>query len=609
MSTPSSPRSIELLVPARNVEIGFEAIRHGADAVYLGASDFGARHQAANSVADIARLCAFAHIFGARIYVTLNTILYDSELPEAEALVWELYEAGVDALIVQDLSLLKMNLPPIDLHASTQMDIRTPDKARFLSDAGFSQLVLARELSLADMQAISCATDACLEAFVHGALCVSYSGRCYASEFCFNRSANRGRCAQFCRLAFNLLDADGRVIERNKYFLSLRDMNRSQSLEAMLDAGISSFKVEGRLKDMAYVKNITAYYRLQLDAIINRRPNDFCRASRGSVLLEFQPNPERSFNRGFTEYFLHQRTDVSSIDSPKSRGQYLGRVAHIGRNWLDIDTPHQLSAGDGLCYTTSAGNMEGFRVNRVEGNKVFPAQMPHLSAGTRLYRNQDQAFDRLLARPSATRKLKVDIVLSLTSEGFCLTFTDETGLTAAHNIDFEHQISQRPQRDNMIQNMQKLGNTPFEAASVSLPDADYFLPASLLADARRMVSERLIALLRDNHQRRQRMPLQASHYVEKSLNYSANVANSEAASFYKEHGVETISPAFELQQPREAVLMECRHCLRYVLGFCSKQGKRLPYREPLQLQMSDGRCFPLQFDCARCEMHVLKPVK
>lgn len=387
-------RQIELLSPARNADCGIEAILHGADAVYIGGPSFSARAAAGNSVEDIARLCRFAHLYGARIYITLNTILHDDELSEAERMVHELYQAGVDALIVQDLGLLRLDLPPIALHASTQMDNRTPEQARRLEALGFSQIVVARELSLTDIRAISQATPLPLEAFVHGALCVSYSGQCYASQYCFGRSANRGCCAQFCRLAFDLVDSEGRTVIRDKHLLSLRDMNRLNSLEAMMDAGVSSFKIEGRLKEAGYVKNVTAAYRQAIDKILERRAADYCRSSYGRSTLTFTPQPEKSFNRGFTEYFLHdRRTPMHSFDTPKAMGEAIGEVNRVERRAFTIhpakpspSSDGEICAGDGLCYIDPDGHLQGFRVNRVDPDgRILPATMPPFAKGQNFF--------------------------------------------------------------------------------------------------------------------------------------------------------------------------------------------------------------------------------
>ncbi|MBO5660445.1 MAG: U32 family peptidase, partial [Bacteroidaceae bacterium] len=419
---------IELLAPARNLECGMAAVDHGADAVYIGAQRFGARAAAGNSVEDIASLCRYAHKFAVKVYVTVNTILYDEELDATEKLVWQLYEAGVDALIVQDLALLKMNLPPIPLHASTQMDNRTPEQVQWLADMGYSQVVLARECSLEQIRLIhETVPQIPLEAFVHGALCVSYSGRCQASQFCFSRSANRGQCAQFCRLPFSLVDADGKVLAKEKYLLSLRDINRTASLEKMMDAGIRSFKIEGRLKDVSYVKNVTAWYRRRIDEILRRRP-EYGRASLGTVELNFQPNPQRSFSRGFTEYFLHERTKMASFHTPKSMGQDVGVVKEVRGGCIIVSSVASFANGDGLCYLDADGKLKGFRVNRADGNHLYPAEQVNIRPRTPLYRSFDQEWERMMARPTAVRTLSVEWTISDVEEGFCLKLKREDGV-------------------------------------------------------------------------------------------------------------------------------------------------------------------------------------
>ena len=384
-------RPIELLAPAKNLECGIEAINHGADAVYIGAPRFGARAAAGNSLADIEALVQYAHLYNVRIYVTVNTILRDDELKETEAMIWDLYRVGVDALIVQDMGLTQLNLPPIPLHASTQMDNRTVEKVRFLADAGFRQVVLARELSVNEISSIHAACpDTLLEVFIHGALCVSYSGQCYVSEACFGRSANRGECAQFCRLQFDMTDADGKVIEKGKHLLSLKDINQSDNLEELLDAGASSLKIEGRLKDVSYVKNVTAYYRQKLDALFKRR-KEYVRASSGSVKLAFRPQLDKSFSRGFTDYFAHGRNPgIFSFNTPKSLGEEVGTVKEIRGNYLTVAGVKAFSNGDGLCYLDAQGRLQGFRVHRVENNKLFPQEMPRIKPKTVRYRNFDQ---------------------------------------------------------------------------------------------------------------------------------------------------------------------------------------------------------------------------
>ena len=450
-------RPIELLAPAKNLECGIEAINHGADAVYIGAPRFGARAAAGNSLADIEALVQYAHLYNVRIYVTVNTILRDDELKETEALIWDLYRVGVDALIVQDMGLTQLNLPPIPLHASTQMDNRTVEKVCFLADAGFRQVVLARELSVNEISRIhAVCPDTLLEVFIHGALCVSYSGQCYVSEACFGRSANRGECAQFCRLQFDMTDADGKVIEKGKHLLSLKDMNQSDNLEELLDAGASSLKIEGRLKDVSYVKNVTAYYRQKLDALFKRR-KEYVRASSGSVKLAFRPQLDKSFSRGFTDYFAHGRNPgIFSFNTPKSLGEEVGTVKEIRGNYLTVAGVKAFSNGDGLCYLDAQGRLQGFRVNRVENNKLFPQEMPRINPKTVLYRNFDQEFDRIMQKKSAERKLAVDVSLAENNFGFTLTMCDEDGNSVSMALSKNKELARTPQHDNLINQLGKL---------------------------------------------------------------------------------------------------------------------------------------------------------
>ena len=456
-------RPVELLAPARNVECAMAAVDHGADAVYIGASRFGARASAGNSVEDIARVVEYAHTFRVKVYVTVNTILKDEELPETEKLVWALYRAGVDALIVQDMALMKLDLPPIPLHASTQMDNRTPEKVKFLHGLGFSQVVLARELSLAEIQAVHAACDVPLEVFVHGALCVSYSGQCYVSQHCFGRSANRGECAQFCRLKFDMVDSDGRMIEQGRHLLSLKDMNRGADLERLLDAGVTSLKIEGRLKDVAYVKNVTAWYRSRLDEIFKRRP-EYRRASSGQISLAFTPCLEKSFNRGFTRYFLDGRTpDVFSFHTPKSLGEEVGTVKDVRGKCIVVSGVKPFANGDGLCFLDEQGNLQGFRVNRVEANKIYPAEMPRVRPHARLYRNFDKAFEDVLSRPSAVRKIRVEWTLGEYAEGFRLEVRDEDEVSVTVAFPYPKEKARSSQVENIKVQLSKLGNTPFEA--------------------------------------------------------------------------------------------------------------------------------------------------
>ena len=602
-------RPIELLAPAKNLECGIEAINHGADAVYIGAPRFGARAAAGNSIDDIKALVDYAHIYNVRIYVTVNTILHDEELPETEKMIWELYRAGVDALIIQDMGITRLNLPPIALHASTQMDNRTPEKVKFLSDIGFRQVVLAREFSLEEIKKIH---DTCpetlLEVFVHGALCVSYSGQCYVSQACFGRSANRGECAQFCRLAFDLVDSNGKTIEQNKHLLSLKDMNQSDNLEALLDAGATSLKIEGRLKDVSYVKNVTAYYRQKLDSIFKYR-KEYVRASAGTVKTTFTPQLDKSFSRGFTDYFLRGRNPgIFSFSTPKSLGEEVGTVKEIRGNYFTVAGVKSFSNGDGLCYIDDNGRLQGFRVNRVENNKLFPQEMPRLKPKTRLYRNFDQEFDKLMQKKSAERKIAVDICLTENNFGFTLSINDENENSVSLTLQREKEPARTPQTDNLKNQLGKLGNTPFEARDIRIDLSDnWFIPASELSELRRNAVERLLELRKINYRQEIfRLKESKSKYPVSTLTYLGNVMNNSAAEFYKNHGVLKVMPAFEKEQPKDAVLMFCKHCIRYSMGWCPVHHKvRSPFREPYYLVSSDGRRFRLEFDCKQCQMKVL----
>lgn len=608
MQTKSRP--IELLSPAKDLNCGIEAINHGADAVYIGAPKFGARSAAGNSLEDIRELCEYAHLYEARIYVTLNTILKEDELEEAERMIWDLWRVGTDALIIQDMGITRLNLPPIPLHASTQTDNRTPEKVRFLEAAGFTQVVLARELSLNEIRRISEATTVPLEVFVHGALCVSYSGQCYLSAALSGRSANRGECAQYCRLPYTMVDATGTEIVTHKHLLSLKDMNRSDQLEALLDAGVSSLKIEGRLKDAGYVKNITAYYRKKLDAVLSRRP-EYRRASAGRSTYTFEPVAEKSFNRGFTPFLLEGRTaDITAFNTPKSLGEPVGTVKEIKDNSFTVAGLKQLSNGDGLVFFNRKGELEGFRVNRVEANRVFPLDMPQLTPKTPLYRNFDQAFDKLLAKPSAERKLSVEIEFLDNPFGFTLCMEDETGARIMLTEPFAKELARREQQDNIRTQLSKLGNTPFEASKVVVGlSENWFVPSSLLADMRRRGVEKLLEARRARYPRETVKRVQPSvsiPFPERQLTYLGNVANGKARSFYQDHGVEQIDPAFELSPRKDVPLMFTKHCLRYSMGWCpTYQKDKSPYKEPYYLLYKDTR-LRLQFDCKHCQMLVFE---
>lgn len=616
-------RKIELLAPAKNLECGIEAVNHGADAVYIGAPKFGARAAAVNSLEDIAALVAYAHLYNVRIYVTVNTILKEEELAETEKMIWELYRIGVDALIVQDMGITRLNLPPIPLHGSTQMDNRTPEKVRFLADAGFRQVVLARELSLQEIRRIH---EACpetpLEVFVHGALCVSYSGQCYVSQACFGRSANRGECAQFCRLPFSLVDADGKTIIRDKHLLSLKDLNQSEVLEDLLDAGASSLKIEGRLKDVSYVKNVTAAYRSKLDAIFARR-KEYVRASSGTCRFDFTPRLDKSFSRGFTHYFLQGRDrEISSFDTPKSLGEEMGTMKEQRGNYLTVAGVKPFHNGDGVCFLDEQGRLQGFRINRVDGNKLYPAgDVPRIKPRTRLFRNFDQEFERILARKSAERKIGVGWELADTSSGFALTVADEDGNRITLSFPYPKELARTPQPENLRTQLGKLGNTPFEVMPLGGTDSpsattapaiainlsqNWFIPASVIADWRRQAIDKLTAARRITYPRELHVWKSTRHrFPATSLTYLGNVMNTAARSFYQAHGVASVEPAYEKQAVPEAVLMFCKHCLRYSMGWCPTYQKgHSPYREPYYLVGTDGKRFRLTFDCKNCQMKV-----
>lgn len=607
--------SLELLAPAKNLECGIAAVDHGADAVYIGAQRFGARVAAGNDTDDIRRLCDYAHRFDVKVYVTINTILYDNELDATGRLIQDLYDIGADAILVQDMGILRMPLPPIALHASTQTDNRTVDKVRWLRDIGFRRVVLARELSLDEIAEIHAAVpDVELEVFVHGALCVSYSGLCYASQYCFNRSANRGACAQFCRMKFDLLDADGREWEHQRHLLSLKDMNRIGQLEQLLTAGATSLKIEGRLKDVSYVKNVVAAYSQQLDAVIEKYPTEYQRASRGRVSYSFTPNLRKTFNRGFTTYFLNGRqSDIFSPDTPKAMGEYVGKVKEVRRDSFTVAGTASFANGDGLCFINSDHELEGFRVNRAEGNRLFPHLMPrNLRAGLALYRNNDQVFEHLLSRQSAERKIPVTFMLSPTADGFSLSCGDVSVAVAC-----EHQQAEKSPHENIVRQLSKLGGTPFECSGVVLPDGfNWFIPSSLLAELRRRLVDALSSRpcvdktsdksetsdkpeLPDKSETSQQSGISAPAYPHA---YLYNIANRLAADFYGVHDVS----AYELKGGN-GPLMQCRHCLRYEMGHCVKHGGTKPaWREPLSLRLADGRMFRIEFDCKHCQMNVWK---
>ncbi len=634
------PHQIELLSPARDADIGIEAVNHGADAIYIGGPSFGARASADNPVQDIARLVRHAHRFHSRVFVTLNTILRDDELEPARKLIHQLYDAGADALIIQDMGLLELDLPPIQLHASTQTDIRTPAKARFLQDAGLSQIVLARELTLPQIAAIRAATDPdrCnIEFFIHGALCVAYSGQCYISHAHTGRSANRGDCSQACRLPYEVKDNQGRIVAHDKHVLSMKDNNQSDNLRALIDAGVRSFKIEGRYKDMGYVKNITAHYRVLLDEILQERP-ELARASSGECTFFFQPDPNQNFNREFTDYFVQGRKeDIGAFDSPKNPGQSIGWVTQVHADSLELETTEPttvLHNGDGLCYYDLQKELVGLQTNRVEKLRagkdggtlwrVFPKDpmlgFKDLRRGTEVNRNRSMDWVRSLEKKSADRRIGVWMKLQETASGLVLQLTDEEGHVAQAALPAVLQSPKDPtQADQKLrEQLARLGDTLFTPLDIALDlSQPWFVPASVLNTLRR---DAVTALEEARARALQRLPRAQpveppTPYPEDTLSYLANVYNHKARDFYAKHGVRVIAAAYESQEEEgEVSLMITKHCVRYSLSLCPKQAKGVTgvqgtvRAEPLQL-INGKEKLTLRFDCKPCEMHVVGKIK
>jgi putative protease len=609
---------LELLAPAKNADFGIEAIKHGADAVYIGGPSFGARYGAGNDVADIRRLCEFAHRYRAKVFVTLNTILHDSELEDSRQLAWQLYEVGVDALIIQDMGLLELDLPPIQLHASTQTDIRNPAKAKFLEDVGFSQIVLAREMSIDEIKKVAEATTLSLEYFVHGALCVAYSGQCYISQAHTGRSANRGECSQACRLPYTLVDEKGKVITEDQHLLSMKDNNQTENLLALAEAGISSFKIEGRLKDLSYVKNITAHYRQLLDDIIAANPQ-YTRASSGKSTYTFAPQPEKTFNRGYTDYFAGGRQDdIGAFDTPAFVGELIGEVVEIGDGWIIVNSEQAFHNGDGVCFHDANGDVMGMRINRAEGDKLFPAEIPEeLTEGATLFRNRDQEFERALEKDSADRRVSIKPMLTETDDAFVLTLTDEDGITASAALPRSEKVgselAQNPEQAlaKLKENLGKFGNTMFIAEPVELQLGQaWFLPIGAVNALRRDATEQLEVARIASHPRPPRAEPAANPvpYPQDELTYLGNVFNAKARAFYEKHGVKLIEEAYEAGNEKGMVsLMITRHCLRYSFNLCPKEVKHLK-PDPMTL-MNGTEKLILKFDCKACEMHVIGKMK
>jgi putative protease len=610
-----SPTPLELLAPARNADIAIEAIKHGADAIYIGAPAFGARAAATNSIDDIKRAVDYAHPFGVKIYVTLNTILYDNELDEVQQIVNQLYHIGVDGLIVQDMAYLKLDLPPIALHSSTQCDTRTPDKAQRLEQSGFSQIVLARELSLEEIRRIRAVTTVPLEGFVHGALCVSYSGNCQASQLATGRSANRGECAQMCRLAYDLTDKTGKVIKQGQHLLSLRDMNRINRLADLADAGIQSFKIEGRLKDVNYVKNIVAAYRIALDRVIEQSEGRYCRASVGRSEFTFTPEPDKSFNRGFTEYFLNGRpapgVRMGNHATPKWVGTEIGFVLTASPQVITARLNTTLANGDGIGYFDKQGQFTGFRLNKVDGRKLFPASPVDIEPGTTLYRNNDKQWEDMMQGKTATRTIAVNFTLrNIDSKRIALDADDERGNHITATIDSDFVEANTPQEANRQRNLAKLGATIYRLDNLTDLLGNRFVAASVITELRRRATDLLDSAQRATYKydRRRQSQLADNAFDGLTLTYHDNVSNRMAFDFYKSHGAKIKEKAIEVDAPsryRDVVVMTTRYCLRRELGACLKTPQAAQLPTDLQLRAPAG-IFRLEFDCRNCEMHVIR---
>ena len=618
-------RKLELLAPAKDLKCGIAAIDCGADAVYIGAARFGARQAVGNSIDDINELCEYAHKFGCKVYVTVNTIIYDNELEDTQKLLNELGRIGVDAILVQDMGITKLQLPQnVALHASTQTDNRSAEKVEWLARHNFDRVVLARELSLEEIRNIHRRVPQTeLEVFVHGALCVSYSGVCYASEYCFGRSANRGACAQFCRMKFDLTDKDGNEIINQAHLLSLKDMCRIDSLEQLADAGVTSFKIEGRLKDINYVRNVTAAYNKQLNEIISRRGSEYERASSGVCDIRFTPNLNKTFNRGFTDYFLNGRTsDLASFYTPKAMGEYVGKVKEIRGNSFNVAGTTSFANGDGLCFINSNNELEGFRINRAEGNRLFPLRMPRgLRKGIALYRNSDQLFEKELNGDNVQRKLGIRINIKASAEGLHIeakTCDEKLHINLQKDISLEK--AQKSQVDNIKRQISKFGNTIFTVEDVIVEPTDFpwFIPNSILAEIRRQATDELMGRLSEMSENQkdtktkdqaQQLPDNGKvsfHSISSYQQpYMYNIANRLAHSFYEQEGMSDITPAFEIKKPSSPLVMQCRYCLRHELGQCKKSHKQSGLlKEPLHLRLADGRTFRLEFDCKKCQMNI-----
>ena len=618
---------LELLSPAKNIDIAKQAILHGADAVYIGGPHFGARHNAGNSVSDITELVKFAHRFYAKVFVTLNTILHDNELEIARQLIWQLYDAGVDALIVQDMGILAMDIPPIDLHASTQMDIRTPQKAKFLSDVGFSQIVLARELNLTEIANIHQQIDANIEFFIHGALCVAFSGQCYISHAQTGRSANRGDCSQACRLPFTLKDDQGRVVAYEKHLLSMKDNNQSENLIELIQAGVRSFKIEGRYKDLSYVKNITAFYRKKLDEILEKS-DDFVSASSGRTQHSFTPDPNRTFHRGATDYFVRGRqANIGAFDSPKFIGLPIGEMTKVTNQAIDIKSEKVLTNGDGLNVLVKR-EIVGFRADKVEKiannhYRVFPNELPKVFHSLKLpyqiNRNLDHNWQQVLLKESSSRRIGVAFELRNQSNIVQLIATSEEGCSVKIALKGEFELAEQSDKalKNIKDSLSKLGQTIYYLTDLEVNLTEiFFIPSSQLNQLRRDIIDKLTLERLTHYQRKLRKPQTepVPIYPEEQLSFLANIYNHKAREFYTQHGVKLIESAFEAHEIKDdAPLMITKHCLRFAFNLCPKQAKGIQGVKtkvtPMKLIQNNNEELILKFNCKACEMQVWGKIK
>ena len=606
-------KKIEILAPAKDLIHGMAAINAGADAVYIGAPQFGARSNAHNSLDDVAELVKYAHLFNAQVFVVINTILYDNELETCRKMIFELYDIGVDALIVQDMAIMEMELPPIVLHASTQANNRDAKKIKFLKDAGMKRVVLARELNLHQIKEISEASDVELEFFVTGALCVSFSGNCYMSVANGERSANRGSCAQNCRLPYNLIDGHGDTLIKNSHLLSIKDFDVSDQIPNLIEAGVISFKIEGRLKDIVYVKNNVSYLRQRLDAFLEQNGDKYQKASSGKCTYTFESSLDKSFNRGYTDYFVNERHQaIGSWESPKSKGQYIGKLIKTVGNSYEIENGHLLNNGDGLCFINENNEADGIYVNRAENGFVFPNVLKEIKDGTFIYRNNDAAFIKIVEREdSAVRKISTSLLLFENENGFELTATDEDGNVSSVTLVHPKETTKNNEsiEENFKINLAKTGFTPYVADEISVVfSQNWFLPISKINEMRRTVFEQLSEIRLKNYHREEHQLVKTSHpYPETKLDFMYNVANKLARKFYERHGVTEIEKAFELQwDPGKSRVMTTKYCIKYELEKCPKYHKdtmETKLKEPLVLKQGELE-YKLKFNCKPCEMEI-----